>query len=595
MTTLVYTDSTKKSQRLRDVLGGDIAVREIPLPLYRIKEVVVGDNGFPRMESVPKKIADVRDQASRYPLVLVILPPVAFWHDVAWSLHKALAGLSCTVRYYFPHDLVSGFDSDALELPPPSLSSLTYAFDTLYSKTARLVFESFSSLPVIVAAKHLLRRTSLTALSVFGADYLSKASSKASFDLVVPNLRSPFVVSSTTDIPDSCEVHLTAGAPTEDWHDFDAPLLLSRDTLVPTLLLRLPSLSADRVITSLEALYDSACISYFDIDSPVPDAVHTWATETLLNDLDVSVDHISTSPNLSAGVYATGAACPHGTSPDALDIYAIIRQRTLLAYCTRTSVQIYVDSIQFEHLGSCSSTEVRHSSPDYHDWWHISDYEEAAAFPPVEIPATFDADLLYRSICRLSLHEYVTAATGLGLSSREALSALHYLSVNRVIGYDVRSRSYYLVPAGYVIYRALLHAAPSLMSSDLNTLAVSYDCSPASWLERASSVFAQVLIQAESACFDIRDITPSTDVGIVLDPITMLFAQGDDRFAAVLHDGVLVPVNLGAQVQYACPACGNSVGQIVLDPGFSARVACTAPSCTESTPLTLVPSITLES
>ena len=600
MSTLVYTESARKSQILRRSLGDDITVREVPLPIYKLgKSIEIDQYGRVKLEAYAKHIAEVRQLASRYTLVIVVLPPVPFWYDIAWSLRRAMSGLSCTVRFYFPADLISGFTCDAQEVPEKTMGSFTYAVDVIATNLVKGICSELA-LPAARASRHLYRRSVLTALAALSEDYLRLGSEhSAAFKLTVQGFKLPVRVATSLDVFTHTSVDVACVEETQsEWRTKSAPLLLTTKTLIPAIVSTLPHIQAQLIVPALEALYCFGCMSYFDTDAIVPDSVHEWATSYLLESADVSVDYVSTEPNLASGVYATGVEPPDHQQVHVLEILALVQRRTCLAYCLDTRVEMHTESFVATSCFGVAPFTVDHSTPDYHDWWVLSDSPDAGCFPPMEVPTTVTGDVAYAATHTMSLADLVSDLILRGLSGREALSAIHYVTAIGYVGCSTSNQpAYYILPSGFYAYAALNEACPELLRGQFNVLASSVDqiADPDTWLASLTDLVAQLRTSAHETQVDLSALIPSSNDGINLDLTTTVFKRGEETYASVLHQGRIVPVTLGSVVQFHCPVCGSPSGEVVLGVDFTTHVRCVSPACssTSLTPLTLLPTLPL--
>lgn len=587
MPTLILTDSPRKGESLRRSFGDDITVREIPLPLFKLPKGLISltDTGYPKLDAVTKHIGELRKLASRFDLVLVVLPPVPFWYEIGWSLRRSLAGLSAQVLFYYPADLAYGLDADALDAPPRSTSSFVYACDSLIEQGVLSVLQSKESIvPVQSITRPMSRRSVLCCLAYLSRMYetsgfTSKAAFQSSCNLGQTDL--VFSERETADVPTEATVDSVVyndpipfyAAPDE---------LLTSETLVRDILYR-TSVPALEISKALDLLYSLGCISYYETDSVVPDAVHTWAMSTLLDTYGVSPDYLGIGPTCP-GVYATGLPLSSGAYPVVADVLSYITQRTLQSYCLPITItkQQAIVTARTEDVVHAIPVEVYSSTNS--DWWLVGDSLGAVQLPPRDlhvVPLT----TTYKPHFTLPVTQLHRELQSLGLSSRDILTGLYYLDTTG-LGY-VSGGQVSLSSAGYYIYAFLSRAFPKLFVPELFSL--SSVMHKAATVDFASAVemLTEILTDPVTVC--VQDILPSLGSGINIDPRMAAFHSETETFGMALYEGSLIPLNTGILVEYLCP-CGSTSATTLLGTAFSTQVKCSNPDCLEQpSPISLLP------
>lgn len=587
MPTLILTDSPRKGESLRRAFGDDITVREIPLPLFKLPRglITITDTGYPKLDAVTKHIGELRKLASRFDLVLVVLPPVPFWYEIGWSLRRALAGLSTQVLFYYPADLAFGLDCLALDAPPRSTSSFVYACDSLIEQGVLSLLQSKDTVvPVQSVTRPMARRSVLCCLAYLARMYETQGFNSKAFFQSVCNLGQTDLVFDTSLTADVARVaHVDSVVHKEPIPFFVAPDELPTTATLVRDLIRRTSVPAVAISKALDLLYCFGCISYYETDSVVPDDVHTWATTALLDTYGVNPELLGVGPT-SPGVYATGISLSAGSYPEASAVLEYITQRTLQAYCQPITVS------QQQAVVTVVSGETRHAIPvevyssTAADWWLIGDSLGAVQLPSVDL-ADIELHVQYKPHFTVSVDSLVSSLQSLGVSSRDILTGLYYINTTG-LGY-VTDRDVSISSVGYYLYAFLSRAFPSLFVPELFSLGSALHEASTESFASAIEMLTGILTDPVSVC--VQDILPSLASGINIDPIMAAFHSDTETFGTALHEGSLIPLNTGVSIEYLCP-CGCTSATTLLGTAFSTLAKCDNPDCTENpTPISLLP------
>jgi hypothetical protein len=588
MATLVLTDSPRSSPVLRRAFGDDITVREIPIPLYKLKsrEVLITANGHPKLEPVTKHIAELRKLASRFSTVLVVAPPVPYWYSVGWSIKKALAGLSIDLLFYFPGDLVNCLDVDPLVDPPSSMSLLSYACDHLVEGgLSDLVSSSVSS-------RSMTRRAPMCLLAVVSRLYENRVqldeargtNCSAERKVVLTLGERHSVLRETSEarsVPtDSISVRETG----EYGITLMPPPNLSAPRLVQDILRDLPSTDPASIGRCLDTLYSAGCISHYESDRDVPDSVHEWSAAYLLQS-GVSADLLTGGPS-GPCVYVTGSELPPGQSSETTAIYAYLLRRHLLAYCAPTQateithcINLTLDGVLTEHPASALVF-----APD--SWGALSDDARALVGA---VNASVDISVRYSAHFYVKPDTLYSTALSLGLGAREITAALYYTLRSGVLLWDPVF-GIALTTQGFFLYSVVSRSSAAFSTSGMfslaqRALAASVSDVPV-LLEEADALFRDATIA------DMCDVIPATESGINIDPASLVFTTDSASYGSALHAGKIVPIQVPAVIEYLCPECGGTSACVTLGVRFTTASKCSTPSCTAPhQPLSLLPTL----
>lgn len=586
MGVLVLTDNPRNRAALCSALGEDITVRDIPLPLYRLGAgiVTMSAAGYPKLSPVSKHIAELRKLAARYTVVFIVLPPVPFWYDIAWSVKKALVGIPLQILYFFPSDLAYGLDVDPLLEPPATRNSLLYACDTVLERDLSILGNAY----LLSVPKPLYRRSVVCVLGVLARCYES-VSAEASVNFQVSalgfkpepcllNSESPLAISSVTVSSLSSKIANEIVNPAH---------LLKSDSIISEIINDMSICILD-ISKALDALYAYGCLSCYDIDAPVPDGVHTWAAGKLLSTYDLSINLIGNGPSEPC-IYVTGKDLPTGQSDVIVALYAYLTRRTLQYYCNAVLKDVEITSVSVEIEGATKTFDVTSMDASVDDWLLISDAPSILTKrAPSSVGDLVPVSIKYMPHFEERFDTIFTYLHSFGIPAREVLTALYYMDkcglafVNNTISLSTFGYLYYslLSKSSMCFDKSLdLFSVHVLVNSSLDTEEI---------LSRVSAIF-QGAIPA-----DLTDLFPGTSSGINIDLTTMLLRSDTDTYGVALCDRKLMPIKLGVLVNYLCPICGANKAITVLGSTFSTVYQCANPKCSSLQPISLVPNVSME-
>lgn len=582
MGVLVLTDNPRNGTVLKCSLGEDIIVRDVPLPLYTLTraEISLTTTGYPKLSAVSKHIAELRKLASRYDTVFVVFPPVPFWHDVAWSVKKALSGIPLQLFFFFPSDLVYGLDVDPLLEPPSSCNSILYACDYLIESDVQSLMRTYFMCP-----KPMYRRFVLCVLGVLARLYEQVSSGVTPhFSVSLKNTFSDKDLIECSSVPSIDSAIIESRAVQRSLITVSPPDVLNSANIVADIIqdTKVPILNVGK---SLDILYSLGCLSCYEVDSLVPSAVHTWAVSTLVDIYDIDVNNITLGP-CTACVYVTGKELPSGCSDSVIQIYAYLVRRTLQSYCSSLQKERITTDLILSMCDKSVALSISTIDGAPGDWWMLSDTDEALN---IRVPPNWEnlpVQVKYCPHFTISYSDIFKALSSYDIPSREILTALYYLDKCGAIFVD---RDISLSVFGYLYY-SLISQSSLCFDKSLDLLSLHIlvkSCTDVSvLLAQVSVIFHDVLP------IELSALIPSSSSGIDIDPITMCLHSESGTFGMALYAGQVVPIKTGVLVDFLCPVCGSKKALTVLSVNFS--TVCKCVKCSFMQPISLLPILSSE-